>query len=455
MSEASVGGQPVEALTPRARRAIWGAFAGFFVDSFDIFLPVIVLAPAAVYFFSPEIPASAVAILSAMVFVVTLIGRPIGAIIFGSLADRVGRKRMTVIAVTGFGVLTMLIGLLPGYEQWGIMAIVVLIVLRLLDGIFLGGEYTAANPLAMEYSPKQKRGFYGALIQSGAALAFAATSLLTLVLLLMIPAGDLNSPYVQWGWRIPFFIGAAMAFALAIYYAYFVDESEMWQESAKAGHPLKTVLGRDNLPHFLQVFVLMNGFWFLLYALTGNIPRLLASEVGLSSARVTIVTSVAWIAIAISFMIAGVLSQRIGRRMCFILTGAIAATAGTFFYYLLISTNGENFLMVVILAAITAGVVFAAGGLPTVYITERFRTDIRASAFGLAYSLAIIPPSFYAFYQAILQNIMPAQYTVLVLVAVGGVLIVIGAALGPETKDVDFKPVSRDSDAAEPSGVST
>ena len=82
--------------------------------------------------------------------------------------------------------------------------------------------------------------------------------------------------------------------------------------------------------------------------------------------------------------------------------------------------------------------VFSPGGLPTVYITERFRTSIRASAFGLGFSLAIIPPSFYAFYQAVLQTFMPSEYTVLVLVVVGGLLVLIGAVWGPETKEVDF-----------------
>lgn len=438
MSTTNTGAQSAETLTPPARRAIRGAFVGFFVDSFDIYLPVIALAPAMVYFFSPEIPASTAAILSAMAFVATLIGRPLGSIIFGNFADRIGRKRTTVTAVTGFGVLTLLIGLLPGYQQWGIAAVIVLIVLRLLDGIFLGGEYSAANPLAMEYSPKEKRGFYGGLIQSAASLALVAISLVTLGLLLVIPAGDINSPYVQWGWRIPFFIGAAMAFALALYYAYFVEESEVWRGSAKAGFPLKEVLSSDNLPSFLQVFVLMNGFWFLLYALIGNLPVLLPSVIGLSATNVTIVISIAWFVVSVVFIGIGALSQRIGRRNTFILTGGISATVGTLFYYLLLNTSAENLLAVILLSVITVILVFAPGGLPTVYITERFRTSIRASAFGLGFSLAIIPPSFYAFYQAVLQTFMPSEYTVLVLVVVGGLLVLIGAVLGPETKEVDF-----------------
>jgi hypothetical protein len=98
--------------------------------------------------------------------------------------------------------------------------------------------------------------------------------------------------------------------------------------------------------------------------------------------------------------------------------------------------------MIVFLATLTTVLVVAPGALSTVYINERFQTGVRASGFGLGYSLAIILPAFYVFYQAGLANFMPFKYTVLVLVVVGALLIFIGAAVGPETKDVDFASAS-------------
>lgn len=431
--------QRAEALNPKARRAIWGAFAGFFVDGFDIYLPVFVLAPALVYFFSPEIPESTTAILVALTFVATLIGRPLGALIFGGLADRIGRKRTTVIVVTGFGVLTLLMGLLPGYEQWGIAAVLILIVLRLIDGVFLGGEYSAANPLAMEYCPKEKRGFYGSLIQSAPPFSQAFLSFVALVTLFMVPAGGLNSPYVQWGWRIPFFIGAAMAFALALYYHFSVEESEVWEKSEKTESPLRTLFSGDNLRDFLQVFVLMTGVWLSILPMVGTVPPLLASS-GLSSTDVTIVLAVAATAAGISYIGGGILSQRIGRRTFLMLVGAANATAGVFFYYLLIgSTSASGSLAMVILITMMVQILFQlAGALNTSYLNERFRTSVRGSGFGLGYSLAIILPALYAFYQTGLATFMPFEYTILPILALGGVLTVVGAALGPETRDVDF-----------------
>ena len=120
--QAEIGSQNEQALTPQARRAIWGAFIGFFVDNYDIFLPVIALAPAIAYFIPGSLSPTTAAVASAMIFATTLIGRPLGTLIFGHFADTLGRKRTTVVAVGGFGIVTLVIALLPGYERWGTAA---------------------------------------------------------------------------------------------------------------------------------------------------------------------------------------------------------------------------------------------------------------------------------------------------------------------------------------------
>lgn len=427
-----------EALDPKARKAIWGAFVGFFIDMFDVYLPVVVLAPAIIYFVSPELSASSTAIVTGLIFASTLLGRPLGALIFGRYADTIGRKRTTVISVTGFGTATLLMALMPGYEQWGIFSVAIFILLRFIDGIFIGGEYTSASPLAMEYSPKEKRGFYAGLIQSGFPLAFVAISLLTLFMLSVTPADGLDSPYVQWGWRIPFVIGALLAFAVALYYQFFVDESELFESSGGSESPLKTLFSGDNLKNFLQVFVLMSGFWLSLNTVSAILPGLLGSEVGLSSTEVTITLVIAFFVLFLGFIGAGALSQRIGRRLLLMLLGGLMTVLGTFLYYILISTSPDSFPLVVLLTTLIVFIVSSNWGMATSYINERFQTGIRASGFGLGYSVAVILPSFYAFYQAGLASIMPFEYTVLPLLVIGGLLILGGAAWGPETKDVDF-----------------
>jgi MFS family permease len=435
----------------KGRRAIRGAFLGFFVDMFDIYLPIVVLAPAIAYFVSPELSASETSLITGIIFAATLVGRPIGAFIFGHYADRIGRKRATIVSVSGFGALTVVIGCLPGYEQWGMGAVVLFVLLRFVVGIFVGGEYTAASPLAMEYSPKEKRAINSARVMIGFPLAYVAISVLTLVMLEIAPAGDVNSPYVQWGWRIPFFIGGAIAAAFVWYFARSVDESELFEASGGTETPLKELFKPGpSLRNFGQVFLLMTGFWLSLNTVTAIGPGVLQDTIGLSGTETSITLIFAFAATACTYMVVAVISQKIGRRPFLMAWGIVAAVVGTFFYWLLLSNKPESLLPVVVLMSLTAVFVFSNWGITTAYINERFHTGVRASGFGLGYSLAVILPAFYAFYQGVLGNFMDAAYTPLPLLVLGGLLITIGAAAGPETRDVDLDvgPDARPEEAA-------
>src|SRR5918912_2446400 len=299
---------------PRFKSAVRGAVLGFFVDMFDLYLPIVVLAPALIYFVSPEIDETTKTIIGAFIFATALIGRPVGALIFGGLADSIGRRRTTIISISGFGAVTLLLALMPGYQYIGIAAPVIFIILRFVDGVFIGGEYSAANPLAMEYSPREKRGYYGGLIIAAFPFAYACISVLTMILLFLIPSEGLDSPYVQWGWRIPFVIGAALAFAFAIYYYFSVSESELWQGSEKTGAPIRNLFSGDNLKSFLQVFVLMSGLWLSLQTVAAILPGLLGKSVGLSNTNVTITLVIDYLVLVPANLGAGVISQRIGRR---------------------------------------------------------------------------------------------------------------------------------------------
>lgn len=435
------GSASSDQLSPQAKRSVWGAFVAFFIDNFDIFLPVIALGPAIHYFVPETLPAMTAVVADAMIFAATLIGRPLGALIFGHFADTIGRKRVTVICVFGFGIVTLIIAALPGYQHWGASVIWVFILLRLIDGIFLGGEYTAANPLAMEQCPKAKRGLYGSIIQSAASWGTSAIAIVTLLVLLGVPAGDLDSPYVQWGWRIPFVIGALMAFALGIYYMRSIDESTLWEKAKKKGKtesPLKMLFRGENLKSFVQVFVLMTGFWLLLNASLAMMPGLLARNMGVHGTDLTFALVVSYIVLAVGYILGGALSQRIGRRKYLMGTAVLSAVLGSIFYYLLLNAQPGDLAMIVLLATLTTVFVVLPGALGCVYINERFHTGVRASGFGLGYSLAIILPAFYVFYQQGLAFFMPFKYTVIALVVIGAALVFIGAAWGPETKDVDF-----------------
>jgi MFS family permease len=431
----------------KRKSATRGAFFAEFVDMFDIYLPTVVLTPALLYFQPTQLDPGTTAIFTSLVFVTTLVGRPIGAAVFGALADRIGRRRSTIISVTGFGVITLLIALVPGYTTLGIASFWVLIVLRFLDGICLGGGYTGALPLAMEYSTKSRRGLLGGIILSAFPLAYVVITLVGLASFALFPLAGPDSPYAVWGWRVPFVLGALLAFVLAAYYVRSVSESEIWEaaEAAKsegtsqggAGRPLLAVLRSST---FLQVFGMMTGFWLTQNLVTLFLPTtVLRNLVGLTNTQLTVTLLIAYVCLVGSYIAAGVIGQRIGRRRFFMIGGLLIATVGVALMAVLVNGRGLPLGVVILVVCLFSIVVTAPWGVVLPYITERFRTDVRASGFGLGFSVSVVIPSFYAFFLEGLGGLMPYATAVLVLLAFGGLLGAGGAAAGPETKDVDFE----------------
>lgn len=431
----------------KGRKAVRAGMLAYFVDQFDIYLPIIVLAPAAKYFQAADISPGTAAILAAFVFASTLIARPIGAAVFGHFADTsLGRKKATLIAVAGFGITTLLIGLLPGYETIGIWSMVLLIALRFVDGFFLGGEYTTAVPLAMEWSPKRKRGFYSGLITAMSSGGYTAIAVITLVLLTFLPAGPLDSPYVQWGWRIPFIIGSLMAVYLYFYYLREVEESPIARtETPKVGgpSPLRALLTGKHRRSLFQVFLLMTGAWLATNMTAAALPGILAQTGNLNPFQVTAVMMTLSISVGLAYIGSGILSQRIGRRRFYIGFGVLMATLGAGAYAALV-TYTANLALVFVLAVLTGVFTLALYGPIAAYITERFPADLRATGYGVSYSLALIIPAFYGLYLSGLSNWMPYQFTPPVLLVLAGICVTLGAAIGPETKEVDMTATSAD-----------
>ncbi|WP_020501411.1 MFS transporter [Sciscionella marina] len=421
-----------------SRAALVGAWLGFFVDMFDVYLPIIALVPAAAYFDASDVSPATAAITSSLVFVAAFLGRPVGAFVFGHWADKVGRRKVALISIVGFGTTTLAIAALPGYRTWGVAALSLLIVLRFVDGVFLGGEYTGASVLALEASPPRRRGLHGASIMSGYPLAYCFAALVTFVVLHFAPAAGIDSPYVQWGWRIPFVIGCLLAFAVAVWYARHVTESETWIRAPKSSSPMRDLLRGPNLHSFLQVFVLMTGSWLAANILAAVVPKTLAGPAHLGPTAVTVVQIVAYAILALIYPAAGALSQRIGRRNFFFATATTTALPATVLVWLLTSGRITGLLAAIGIMTAVNILAFSTAAVTTTYLNERFPIGIRSSGFGMGFSAAIVLPSFYAFYQTVLATMMPAQYTPLVLLFLAGLLIGVGALLGPETRDTEI-----------------
>jgi MFS family permease len=295
----------------------------------------------------------------------------------------------------------------------------------------------------MEYSPKHRRGLLGGVILSAFPLAYIVINLVGLAAFSIFPLAGPTSPYAVWGWRVPFVLGALLAFALALYYVRSVSESEIWEAAAttpeKKSFPLRTVFTGASGRSFLQVFTMMSGFWLTQNLVTLYLPTaILHTTLKLTGTQLTLTLLAAYACLVVSYIAAGVIGQRIGRRRFFLILGPLIVTVGSVLLWLLVTGTTRSLGAVIVLVCVFSVLVTAPWGVVLAYINERFHTDVRASGFGLGFSLSVIIPSFYAFYLDGLGRIVPQTLAPVVLLAVGGVVATIGAAAGPETRDVDF-----------------
>lgn len=429
----------------KRRNAITGAFFSEYIDMFDIYLPVVALAPVMFNFQPQNLSPAAETVLASLVFITTLLGRPIGALLFGMVADRVGRRTASMFSVSGFGVVTLLIALLPNYQTLGLTSYVLLVLLRFIDGIFLGGGYTGAMPLAIEYSGKSQRGFVGGLILAGFPAAYVSINIITAVMFWLAPLDGPGSAYAEWGWRVPFVFGSVLAFILVLYYKHKVSESEVWAqkedeiEARERKLPLTSLLKGESGRNLLQVLILMTGFWLTQNIITIYLPTgMLVQTLHLSGYQLTTTLMITYVVLFFSYIGSGMLGQVIGRRRFFVVVGPLIAVVGSYLFYVLGHTPNMAFGPRTLLVVVLAVLVTSPWGVIVTYINERFLTDVRATGFGIGFSLSVVLPSFYAFYMDWLGAVVPYDLTPVLLLVIGGLIGMTGAVLGPETKDVDF-----------------
>jgi MFS family permease len=430
-----------EPLSPAARRTLIAGCIGFAVDFFDIYLPILALAGVTRYFQPPGLSSAASTTIYFFIFAATLLGRPCGAVIFGHWADRIGRRRTTIISIVGFGTFTFLIALLPGFATIGIWSLMLLILIRFIGGVFMGGEYTSNNTLAMEMVPKERRGFVGGVLQGAYPIGFFFVSVVTSVMLSVTTPAQ----YFAWGWRIPFVLGAVLAFLFLLYYLS-VPESSLWMESEKSRAPLKDVMSGPHRKNLVQILVMMLGFWFAAQSVIGVMPGILIHQLHVPSKLLTnglLITSFIQFFAFVGF---GLLGQVIGRRLAIVLSGiaVLIGGCGLFTAAVTHALAGGGLVMTTFIACLCYLLVISPWGIVTTYICERFPTHVRASGYGIGYSLAVVIPAFAGAYLLLLRAFMPYAYTPVVLIALAGVLMVVGALMGPETRDVEL----HDADAA-------
>lgn len=411
------------AIPASTRRAVRGGIFGNYVDQFDIFLPVIALAPAASHLIGPENLASN----TGLIFVATLLGRPFGAAAFGSFSDRLGRAVTTKVALTGIGIITLLIALVPGHQVLGTGTFLAILALRFLGGFFLGGEYTSAVPLAMEWSEPRRRGLVSGLIMWMSPWANATIAGVVFVLLGVLDA----DAYSAWGWRVPFLLGALMAFGMLAYYRSYVADSPVWEQSVKRPSPIKDILIGEHRRVLWQVFILMSGLWLFTNMAIPTLTSQLTLDASLDDRFISFTMMCGTAASAFTMAGCGHLSTFTGRRTFFVGFGLVGAVCAPVTFLAIFS--GVSAPSLVLLVVVLQIVTVSGYGPVGAYLAERFPTAVRSSGYGVSYSLSIVIPALYPYYLPVLQNLLGQHQAVAVLLLLAGVLVLVGGLAGPET----------------------
>lgn len=228
----------------QANKAAWASALGTTLEWYDFGIYGIVAALVLNKEFFPTLDPAVGTIAAFSTFTVGFIARPVGALVFGALGDKWGRKNTLIVTLVMTGAVTVLIGFLPTYAQVGFAAPAALVALRVLQGIGLGGEWGGSVLLSTEHAPKGRRSFYGGLMAMGVPLGTLISYAVFLIITLFVP----QEPFLAWGWRIPFIAGA-LILAVGLWVRLGVEETPQF-EAAKAA---RAVAPEKPLP-FGEVF---------------------------------------------------------------------------------------------------------------------------------------------------------------------------------------------------------
>ncbi|MGO9700243.1 MAG: MFS transporter [Xanthobacteraceae bacterium] len=236
MTTMAIGTPRAGGMTSEQRLVIFASSLGTVFEWYDFYIYGTLGAFLAKYFFS-NVPANVGFIFALLAFAAGFAVRPFGALIFGRLGDTIGRKYTFLVTMTLMGLGTFFIGVIPGFATWGIMAPVLLIALRLVQGLALGGEYGGAATYVAEHAPPGKRGYYTSWIQTTATLGL----FLALLLILGFRTAMGEDTFGNWGWRIPFLFSAVLL-AVSIWIRLKLNESPLFKKMVDEGKQSKRPL---------------------------------------------------------------------------------------------------------------------------------------------------------------------------------------------------------------------
>lgn len=373
-----------ESTAPQLRvgRVVLASFVGTMIEWYDFFIYGTAAALVFNRLFFPSDDEFIGRMAAYASFAVGFFIRPLGGVIFGHFGDRVGRKAMLVTTLLMMGLATFLIGLLPTYESIGVAAPVALILLRLVQGLGVGGEWGGAVLMAVEHGHTGRRGFYGSCVQMGvpaglllATAVFSAFSSLP------------EEQFLAWGWRVPFLLGILLL-AVGMFIRFQVFESPLFAESQKKNDVSPLPILEVFRNYRRSVFLAMGARFaenVCFYIFTVFVLTYAADYLNLP--RQTILNGI-WIAAAVQLLaipLSGILSDRIGRRPVYV-AGAVFLVLFAFPFFWLIETGNTLLIWLsIVLALIGHSLMY---GPQAAFFSELFGTRVRYSGASVGYQLA-------------------------------------------------------------------
>ena len=382
--------------TKNIRKVALTSLAGTSIEWYDFFLygtAAAIIFPKA--FFPSDMPAMVALIASFSTFAVGFLARPLGGIIFGHFGDRVGRKQTLVLALLIMGTSTTLIGLLPTYATIGYIAPLILVLLRFVQGLAIGGQWGGAMLLVTESAPADKRGWYGAYAQAGAPIGVILANLA----FLGVSGGMSEDAFLDWGWRLPF-LASIVLIGVSLYVQLNLEDTEAFKKLANnqsVGSIEDTPIRRSPIVEVIvnypkRIFLAAGAFLSIqvtFYILIAFIMAYGVNSPSVMLSRDTMLTAVlvaAMIMVPAQFWAAG-LSDRVGRKRVY-LWGAALSGIWAFALFPLVDTGN----IYIVTGAIAVGLIFTGMqyGPQAAFFTELFSTEVRYSGASLGYQIGAI-----------------------------------------------------------------
>ncbi|NYV77654.1 MHS family MFS transporter [Streptomyces sp. UH6] len=364
------------------RKIATASFIGTTIEFYDYYIYGTAAALVLNEAFFPELSKTAGTLATLSTFAVGFAARPIGAAVFGHFGDRVGRKAVLVVSLLMMGLSTGLIGLLPGYDTLGIMAPVLLVLLRLIQGLGLGGEWGGAALLAVEHAPRKKRGLYAAAPQLGSPVGYFAATCTFLLLGVVMP----DEMFESWGWRIPFLLSFVLV-AVGLVIRLRISETPAFAKAMERHGTSKAPLAEAFRKHPKEMLLgagMITVVYVMFYTAATYCMTYTTGTLGIPKNDMLALTLVAVAVLGVSTYLVARWSDRVGRRRLIIAGAAFGVVWGALVFPLL--DTGNYVLIAVALsgALLCMGIIYGPAGA---YMPELFATRLRYSGAGFSYNL--------------------------------------------------------------------